>query len=61
MTELANLFESMTLAELEKWAIETAMSRNDNRILAVAKELAVGKTTIYRKLGEYYRERRKGS
>lgn len=61
MTEPSNLFESMTLAELEKWSIETAMSRNNDCVLAVAKELAVGKTTIYRKLGKYSRERGKRS
>ena len=47
------IFECMTLPELEKWAIESSMYRNKNSVRAVAAELKVGKTTIYRKLDEY--------
>lgn len=47
------VFELMTLAELERWAIESSMDRNNDRILAVARELEIGKTTLYRKLKQY--------
>ncbi len=58
MTSGDTIFEHMTLAELEKWAIQTAMDRNKGIVLAVAKELAVGKNTIYRKLAKYKRQKR---
>ncbi len=59
MTAKDTFFECMTLDELEKWAIETAMDRNNENVRAVARELGVGKTTIYRKVEKYSRERGK--
>ncbi len=53
MTSRDSIFECMTLPELEKWAIEASMDRNDNNVRVVAAELQIGKTTIYRKLHEY--------
>src|SRR5579864_292285 len=43
----------MTLAELEKQAIVTALSQLDGDKLTTAKMLGIGKTTLYRKLKEY--------
>ncbi len=48
-----DIFEHMTISELEKWAILAAMDRHHNKVRAVAKELGVGKNTIYRKLDMY--------
>lgn len=52
------IFEFMTLPELEKWAILAAMDRNNQSVRATAKQLGVGKTTLYRKLYEYGWERK---
>jgi two-component system response regulator HydG len=49
----------MTWAEMEKRAILTSLKKHKGDRLAVAKELGVGKTTIYRKLAEYGRPRRR--
>lgn len=43
----------MTLRELEKWAILSAMKRTSNNLTAVCRELGVGRTTLYRKLRSY--------
>ena len=43
----------MTLAEIEKKAIFAAIKRHGGDKVSAAKELGIGKTTIYRKLGEY--------
>lgn len=58
---MSTLFEHMTLFELEKWAILTAMKRNRNNVLAVTRELGVGKNTVYRKLYKYGWKRPKRS
>ncbi len=49
----------MTLAEIEKRAILTALKRNGGNRLAAARELEIGKTTLYRKLQEYARKAKK--
>jgi DNA-binding NtrC family response regulator len=49
----------MTLAEIEKRAILAALKRNGGNRLAAARELAIGKTTLYRKLQEYARKAKK--
>ena len=49
----------MTLAEIEKRAIFAAIKRHRGDKLAAAQELGIGKTTIYRKLGEYERAAKK--
>ena len=43
----------MTLAELEKQAILSALNRLNGDKLTTAKVLGIGKTTLYRKLREY--------
>lgn len=45
--------QSMTLRELEKWAILASMQRTGNNLMAVCRELDVGRTTLYRKLRNY--------
>ena len=42
-----------TLAELEKQHIEAALSRVDGNIKAAANLLGIGRSTLYRKIGEY--------
>lgn len=49
----------MTLAEIEKRAILAALKRNGGNRLAAARELEIGKTTLYRKLQEYARKAKK--
>jgi DNA-binding NtrC family response regulator len=49
----------VTLAEIEKRAIMAALKRNCGNKLAAANELDIGKTTLYRKLTEYSRKRKK--
>jgi DNA-binding NtrC family response regulator len=43
----------MTLDALERRAIEEAVTRNGGNLSAVAKELGLGRTTLYRKLQAY--------
>jgi transcriptional regulator with PAS, ATPase and Fis domain len=43
----------MTLEALERRAIEEAVSRHGGNLSAVAKELGLGRTTLYRKLQAY--------
>ena len=43
----------MSLAELERLAITSAMRRHDNEISKVVDELGVGRSTLYRKLKQY--------
>lgn len=45
--------ETISLKNLEKIAIENAMSRANNRISLAAEILGIGKSTLYRKLEEY--------
>ncbi len=45
--------KGMTLAELERWAIETAMARTGGNLSEVVRILAIGRTTLYRKLKSY--------
>ncbi len=42
-----------TLAELEKRHIEAALERAEGNIKAAAALLGIGRSTLYRKLGEY--------
>ncbi len=48
-----DLLECMTLRELERWAIRSAMDRNRGNVTAVVRDLDVSRTTLYRKLNEY--------
>jgi DNA-binding NtrC family response regulator len=50
---------AVTLAEIEKKAIFAAIKRHGGDKVSAAKELGIGKTTIYRKLGEYERAAKK--
>jgi transcriptional regulator of acetoin/glycerol metabolism len=50
---------SMTLAEMEKRAILASVKKHKGDVFAAAKELGIGKTTVYRKLIEYGRARRR--
>ena len=43
----------MTWAEMEKRAILASLKKHKGDPFAVAKELGIGKTTVYRKLKEY--------
>lgn len=55
------LFEHMTLKELERWAIQTAMDRHRGNVTAVMRDLGLGRSTMYRKLDKYdLRERGRG-
>jgi two-component system response regulator HydG len=45
--------EVVTLAELERQAILSAIRRLDGDKLLAARLLGIGKTTLYRKLKEY--------
>jgi two-component system, NtrC family, nitrogen regulation response regulator NtrX len=45
--------QPMTLAELERWAIETMMKRTGDNISEVIRRLGIGRTTLYRKLKQY--------
>jgi DNA-binding NtrC family response regulator len=49
----------VTLAQIEKQAILATLRRNGGNKLAAARELDIGKTTLYRKLREYSRKRKK--
>jgi DNA-binding NtrC family response regulator len=52
--ETSNLSEKpITLNEAERFVIAGAMKRNKGNISAVAKELGIGRQTLYRKLKEY--------
>jgi DNA-binding NtrC family response regulator len=51
----------VTLAEIEKRAILSAIKRADGNYSAAARELGIGKTTIYRKLSEYFPKRKKSA
>ena len=58
MTETLFDLEHMTLAELERWAIEGSMRRNKGDVAAVTKELDFGRSTFYRKLKQYEKQGR---
>ena len=49
----------MTLAEIEKRAIFAAIKRARGNKVRAAKQLAIGKTTLYRKLKQYELSARK--
>ena len=44
---------TLNLDEMEKVAIEKAIAKNQGNISKAAKELGLGRTTIYRKLDKY--------
>lgn len=44
---------TLTLEDLERKAIETALSRGGSNLSKVARELGIGRTTLYRKLKKY--------
>lgn len=46
--EISDHFE--TLAEAEDRAIDVALEHNENELVAAAKELGIGRSTLYRKL-----------
>ncbi len=43
----------MNIAELERWAIETALTRFEGSITKTLAHLEIGRTTLYRKMKEY--------
>jgi len=49
----------MTLDDIIREAIEDAVARNGGNKVAAAKELGIGKTTVYRLMNEYAKGRRK--
>lgn len=49
----------MTLDDIIREAIEDAVARNGGNKVAAAKELGIGKTTVYRLMNEYERGRRR--
>lgn len=50
-----------TLSQIEKLAIESAMTRLEGNITATCRELGIGRTTIYRKLRQYGWKRKSGT
>ncbi|WP_421992641.1 sigma-54-dependent transcriptional regulator [Qipengyuania sp.] len=48
-------FEGMTLAQVERMAIEAALDRHDGNVTHAARELAVNPSTIYRKMDRWGR------
>ena len=44
---------TMSLEELERWAIVTAMERSRGNVSEVIRRLGIGRTTLYRKLKQY--------
>lgn len=51
----------MTLDEIIREAIEDAVARNGGNKVAAAKELDIGKTTVYRLMKKYARKRARPS
>lgn len=49
----------MTLDDIIREAIEDAVARNGGNKVAAAKELGIGKTTVYRLMNEYEKGRRR--
>lgn len=43
----------MKIAELEKKAIEAAIKKHNGSLTEAAKELGIGRATLYRKVKEY--------
>ena len=43
----------LTLAELERWAVQRALRDTDGRLTEAAKTLGIGRTTLYRKIEKY--------
>ena len=44
---------TLNLEELEKIAIEQAIEKHEGNMSMVAKELGLGRTTLYRKMAKY--------
>jgi transcriptional regulator with PAS, ATPase and Fis domain len=44
---------NLNLEELEKRTIEKALKKHNNNLTAAAKELGLGRTTLYRKMTKY--------
>jgi len=44
---------SLNLVELEKSAISMALDKNNGNLSKAAKELGLGRTTLYRKMEKY--------
>jgi transcriptional regulator with PAS, ATPase and Fis domain len=44
---------NLNLEELEKRTIEKALNKHNNNLSAAAKELGLGRTTLYRKMAKY--------
>jgi hypothetical protein len=51
----------VTLAEIEKRAILAAINRAGGNYTAAARELDIGKTTLFRRLSEYFPKRKKSA
>jgi two-component system repressor protein LuxO len=49
----ADLFAGLTMAEIERRAIEAALRRNNGNLTRAARELAVNPSTLYRKLEKW--------
>ena len=43
----------MTLAEIERKAIEMTLKKNKNNVAATAKELGIGRSTLFRKMKQF--------
>jgi transcriptional regulator of acetoin/glycerol metabolism len=50
----------MSLDELEKAAIEKALKRHGGNLSDVARQLGIGRSTLYRKLEQYGLREKKG-
>ena len=46
----------MTMREIERLAIRAALRRNDGHVVKAARELKIGKSSIYRKLKRYRKD-----
>ncbi|HMX25166.1 MAG TPA: helix-turn-helix domain-containing protein [Blastocatellia bacterium] len=44
---------SLNLAELERWAIQESIRRNNGHLTKVVAELGIGRTTLYRRMKDY--------
>jgi two-component system, repressor protein LuxO len=52
-TDVRDAWRGMTLAEIERSAIEAALARHDGSVPRAARELAVAPSTLYRKMAQW--------